>query len=492
MKTALFKKLLCVLLASLFLPVLSACGDTTAETTAETAAPETETTPVETEPAITCSVPADVTLSGASVRILHYIDQVVPYQNIMAAEITGETLNDAIFQANTAVMEELDCVFEHLENDGINTAQLEKAFTAGDDSYELVYGTQWKIAPLVTKHMFVNLHESEDNYLDLEKPWWYQGYIAETMVDDKHTYFVAGDASPDVFRRSSMMILNTDLLKDIGSDVDTVYEAVLDGSWTFDMLLTMVDSLYIDANGDGQRDEKDTFGFVTWTRSDMDHLLIGSGIRTCTRDNTGKPVVDFYNEQSITAVENLHHLFWGEGSYYVEQVDTFGKLENNEVLFLLEKFSRLDKIRDIGTQFTILPVAKLDESIDHYSSLIHDDALVLCIPIISQSAKNTTAVMEKLGYHYYEEVMPSYYDVVLKVKYRRDSSDTASQVLDIIHDSMTTDFAYIYNYALNSMVVSLRDLIGVQKSTDFSSHYAKNEQKYGDSLEKLIASIMEE
>ncbi|MBQ3707777.1 MAG: hypothetical protein II889_07700, partial [Clostridia bacterium] len=84
-----------------------------------------------------------------------------------------------------------------------------------------------------------------------------------------------------------------------------------------------------------------------------------------------------------------------------------------------------------------------------------------------------------------------YFDVILKNKYRRDSSDAASQVIDLIHDSLTTDFAYIYNYGMSNMMLSLRDLIGVAKSTDFASSYKKSEKMYTKVFAKLLDSIRE-
>ena len=143
------------------------------------------------------------------------------------------------------------------------------------------------------------------------------------------------------------------------------------------------------------------------------------------------------------------------------------------------------------TDFTILPVPKLDETVESYASAAHDDSIILCIPVISQNVRTSTAVMEKLGYYYYYDVMPNYFDVILKNKYRRDSSDAASQVIDLIHDSMKTDFAYIYNYGLSNMMLSLRDLIGVTKSTDFASSYKKSEKMYNKVFDKLLNSIRE-
>ncbi len=310
-------------------------------------------------------------------------------------------------------------------------------------------------------------------------------------MDNTHTYFLAGDASPDIFRRSSMMVLNTDLLTDIGEKVDTIYDAVLDGSWTYDKLSSYVSLVYTDNNGDGQKNVGDSFGFATWSRSDIDHLFGGSGVRACTKDDTGMPTITFNNETTIKAIEAIYNLFWtNPGSYYVEQIDVYGMLERSEVLFLCLKFGNLDKTRDIETNFTVLPIPKVDESIDSYHSLVHDDALILCIPSTNPDVKTTTAVIETLGCQYYNDVMPQYYEVILKTKYRRDSSDAAAQIIDIVHDGMTTDFMYIYNYALSACYLNnSRELIGSSKSMDFASNYKKTEKQVNKLMEKLIASI---
>lgn len=450
-------------------------------------APETE---APEEEVLTCSVPEDVKLGGQSVRILHFSDQQT--FNINVEELTGELLNDAVLNSNQKVMDDLDCVFVHNENGGIEPNKLTNAFKAGDDIYEIVYGTQWKVAPIVSQHIFANLNEKEDNYIDYEKPWWYLNYIREAQADDAHTYFLAGDASPDVFRRSSMMILNTDLLANIGGDLNGIYETILNGEWTFDKLSDIVRGLYIDSNGDGKADVNDTFGFASWTRSDVDHFMIDCGVRGCSRDEEGVPYITFNNPTTVKFVETLVDFLWNNpGSYYVEGIPTFEMMENNRALFLCEKFSRLDMIRDVQTDFTIVPVPKLDDTIASYGSLTHDDAVILCIPVVSTNVKTSTAVLEKLGYYYFYDVMPQYYDVILKNKYRRDSSDAASQIIDLIHDSMTTDFAYIYNYGMSNMMLSLRDLIGVTKSTDFASSYKKSEKIYNKVFDKLLNSIRE-
>ena len=492
------KRTLALLLTLLMIaPSVISCSESTTnapeetQSSAETPAAEEGTAGEETEAdaRLECTVPADLDFAGESVGILSFRDDAVNYY-ISATETNGELLNDAVFASNQTVMEELNCVFDFIDNGSIDPGNLQNAVAAGDEIYDIVYGTQWKVAPLVSQHIFANLNSSAGGYIDYEKPWWYDKYIDETEVDNNHTYFLAGDASPDIIRRSSMMILNTDMLADLGRDVNDIYRTVLDGNWTYDEMSSLVSTMYIDTNGDGQRTEADAYGFASWTRSDVDHFMVAAGVRGCSRDADGVPYITFNNETTVKFVESLVNFLWNnEGAYYVEQIPTFEMLANNRAMLLAEKFSRLDLIRDIDTNFTIIPLPKLDSTIESYSSLVHDDALILCIPIVSTNVENLTAVLEKLAYSYYYDVMPQYYEIILKTKYRRDSSDTASQVLDLIHNSMTTDFAYIYNYGMSNMMISLRDLIGVSKSTDFASTYAKSEKAYNKVFQKLVDAI---
>ena len=448
---------------------------------------DAETKPQEEE-RIPCGVPDDVKLDGKTVRMLLF--SAPDDFSIAAEELRGEILNDAIFSSNHQVMEDLDCVFAFEENGGIETGNIETAYTAGDDCWEAVYGTQWKVAQLVGRHMLADLNPSAGGYIDFEKPWWYAGYIGETEADNTHTYFLAGDASPSVFRRSSMLVINTDLLADIGGDIGALYDTVLEGGWTCDRFAELSGSLYIDKNGNGSRDTDDVYGFAAWTSSDLDHFMITSGVRGCSRDESGIPYITFNNEQTLRFVETFNRFFWENGgTYYTENAPTQQMFSNNQVMFLCEKFDRLDMIRDVAANYTVLPLPKLDESVPAYSSLVHDDAHILCVPAVSESVGLTTAVLEKMGSVYFYDVMPKYYEIILKSKYRRDSSEAASQIIDLIHDGMTTDFAYIYNYAISNMMCSVRDLIGISKSSDFASEFARNEKVYNKTFNKLIAAI---
>ena len=484
------KKTLALLICLLMLaPSVISCSDSipeSIETQSESVPPE-DTTMEDTSPQ--CTVPEDITLDGETVSILNFRNGAKSFL-VSIEEATGEILNDAVFNANAQLMEEMNFIYEYIDNGGEDTMKLFSAVSAGDDIYDIVYGTQCRVAPLVCDNVFANLNPGAGGYIDMEKPWWYSEYIDESTVDSIHTYFLAGDLSPDIFRMSSMMLLNMDMLTDIGGNVNDIYETVLNGEWTYDEMYDLVSQVYIDANGDGERTEADSYGFASYTISDVEHFAIAAGIRGCSRDTDGVPYLSFNNENTVKFVETLVHFLWNnEGSYYVEGAPTLEMLKNNQVLLLNEKFFSLDSLRDSDVNFTIIPLPKLDTTVEKYTSLSHDCCLVICVPSISGNVETTTAVIEKMAYQYYTDVMPQYYDVILKNKYRRDSSDEASQILDLIHNGLGTDFSYFYNVNLKAMFTSIRDLIGVSKSTDFASHYIKNEKSYQTGLADLIEAL---
>ena len=443
----------------------------------------------EAETVLVCSVPEDLTLGGETVSVLSYRDGDASLQ-ISAEEQTGDVFNDALFGANLKTTEEMDFVYRFIDNGGLENDTLVKSIAAGDEAYDIVYGTQWKVIQLVLQNRFANLDSGTgESYIDLDKPWWYSRYIAESKVDNEHTFFLAGDASPDIMRWSSMLLLNTDMLADFNIDKDSFYEMVLDGKWTFDELFGVVEKVRVDADGDGEYTEKDIYGFGEYTYSSGAHFLFDSGIRATDRDENGYPFFILKNERTVDAYERIFRLFYEqEGVYYVPGGPTLEMFGNGQLLLLSAKFYFLDSLRDSETNYSVIPMPKLDLSVERYSSLAHNACLVLCVPIISTKVGNMTAVMEKTAYHYYYDVMPTYYEIVLKTKYRRDSSEASAQILDVVHDSLMTDFAYFYSHSLGNIISNINIILGGQ-DLNFASSYDKNARAYEKALSKLIDAL---
>jgi len=93
--------------------------------------------------------------------------------------------------------------------------------------------------------------------------------------------------------------------------------------------------------------------------------------------------------------------------------------------------------------------------------------------------------MEEMAFLGWRDVTPTYYEVALKVKYIRDSDDLSLRIIDTIANAATTDFAYIYNYALDGVGLIMRKLMG-DKNADIASYYASIEPAVQTKFNTLI------
>ena len=133
--------------------------------------------------------------------------------------------------------------------------------------------------------------------------------------------------------------------------------------------------------------------------------------------------------------------------------------------------------------YGFLPYPKLDESQKSYHTLVADNALIGSIPSMSKNLDKMGAVLEVLSYETKRTVIPAWYETALKLKYSRD--DIASQIIDIIHDSTTTNFIYAYSNPLYGAGQIMRGMVDAD-STDYASAVARTEKTARKALEKLI------
>ena len=478
--------------ASLFLTAailctacLTACGDH-ANTAASVTNADTEpVTEITTESHLKASIPDELDFGGETLNILYC--PIISTYNINQTEDSGDNVESSIYQANQAVMEQLNCTFSFIEGGTGENTLMKNSILADDNAFDTAYAVQWLTISMILDQMLYNLEEAP--YLDLEKPWWNAGYNEEAAAPNGQKYILAGDLNLNTLRKASVLVMNTDLMTDKDLNSDDVIKQILDGNWTWDSFSSMTRDVYSDVNGDSQRDAGDTYGIACTTRSIIDHIVINSGIRMTERNAEHIPEIIFNNEKTLTVVENITELFHNNaGMFYMEGCSFPDFLAENRVLFLPILLSSLESYRDIETNYAVIPMPKLDETIDHYSALVHDDTTIVCVPNNCRKTDLTFAALELLAYEGYYRVMPEYYNISMKQKYLRGSDDTAVQLIDLIHDSITTDFGYVYNYEMGSVIVGLRDC-ALQNSFNFSSFYASVEKKMNKQYTKLLEAM---
>ena len=264
MKTTALRKISFFLtLLMLANPILSSCSDagtndsapTSGEVSSEVEMISEETEP-ETEEVLTDNVP-ELDFGGETVTIAGQKSD--GCSDISSEEITGEVLNDAIFNRNAAMEERFNVSFaEPLATDyGTVSAAVKATVQAGDAAYDIILNQLAQTSSDALNGNYMNL--SEIPYLDFTQRWYPASVIESASLNNK-LYLMVSDLCISYVGQTWSMCFNKDLATDMG--IENLYDLVREGEWTLDKLMEITSEIYIDINGDGVRDEGDRYGFT--------------------------------------------------------------------------------------------------------------------------------------------------------------------------------------------------------------------------------------
>ena len=403
-------------------------------------------------------------------------------------ESSGDIVEDAVIERNHAVEERLgiDLIYDvRTDIDGSNIdKEVSKLLLAGDSTHDLFVGHQWGLAKLLADGGIVPAEELD--HIELSQPWWWKEYMDElSLGGDKHYYFV-GDFFMHALRFASVAIFNKELYANYYEDANELYQLVLDGKWTIDYMAELAKSVYVDLNNNGATDIDDQLGYVSWaTYASTDPFVYGTDIEFVKRTADGGIEFQMISDDAVALCEKLVDFFWQPGTYTgcTSSEEVIAAFSSGKTLFFGSgSFSTVEKIRDMECDFGILPCPKYDEEQESYRTLMYDGGFIGAVNGNSANLDLVGATLEALNAETYRSVTPVYYETALKVKYTRD--DTSAQMIDMIHDSLMTNFIYAYNYALSDIGLQYRTLI-TKKSKDYVSQIERTLKSAEKKLELL-------
>lgn len=493
---------ICLLAALLVAPTLVACSDK--ETTKETIAADTIAQNQEEEEATETEDPfADFDYEGRDFRIWNSINIAATsmgnsnYMIEGPEELTGDAAPDAAYERNNKVAELLNVNFTYDQVDkkyDVVKDAINKYVLAGDDAYDLIINDMYGTVALTLENMFYNVLEGE--HFDFSQPWWYSDFMEDVSINSQYQFYLGGDYFIDILRCSHCLFYNKSMYENIYGDGDGLYDTVLSGDWTLDVMNDLLEEAYNDLNGDGKNDIDDQHGYVSFEIwGSMIPFLISCDPGYIERDDRGYPYITMNNERSILLLDELYDLYKeGNGAWVANgitediAVTTF---TSGKSLFVgYQRLGSLENenIREMEDGLGVIPYPKLDDQQDHYITSTHDTCELGMIPVTvaPDQLDFISAVVEVLCRETYKSVLPVYYESSLKMKYTRD--DTSAQMIDIIHDNIGNSFPLAYSSQLNDILLSgifSTDNIGAGKK-DFASSYAKREPSALEKLNKII------
>ena len=495
------KKLTASLILASMLVSLAACGgetpdvtpDATTDNPGTTAEPSVETN--YTRENTPDSLP-ELDFKNATVRIAYRGDETVKLVEYEGSE-TGDVVSDAVYNRNRAVEERLNVKLEFISGDPAvdpYMGSVRTSILAGEDLYDIVGAVQWHAAPQSIEGLYKNLIDAP--YIDYSKPWWSNDYMDTLQVSPENRYLLSGDISVWQLRSMSCVYFNKRLYEDSFGDPDDLYTTVMDGKWTYELLSKYVKDVWQDLDGDGKTSAGDILGIGSTPISQTDHFVYTAGLKFIERDKDGYPTLIKDQSRNVRVTEAIYDLYYETPGTLIYPAPSAMENElvkhfnDGNMLFYPNRFYSTEKFREMKDAYGIIPFPKLDETQEKYYALVHDSTTLYCVPVTVSDLDLPCAVLEAMCAENYRTVTPAYYEVALKVKYTRD--DISSQIIDMIHENVRTDFAYVNNNSFTTQIKigSIeRSLMGMDSRTpskDFMSLYDSIKDAAAKDLQNII------
>lgn len=474
-----------LLLAAILTSTFASCSETPAEESDTTAV--TDTTAADPNAADTEEETVDVMAhlekkdwGGADFTVVGKNEGYGEWEmfEMNAEELTGELINDAVWERNLYLTENYNIIPVGYKESG-PTNTFRNAVQANTGDFE---GALIPVNEAVSLAVEGLLFDFKDlPVVDLEASWYDQNANKSLSVANR-LYFSFGDMTMQNLDLTWCVMFNKELVEQ--HQLGSIYDLVDNNEWTAEKLFELSNDITNDTDGNGILNEYDLYGNATpYDRTAM-ALMYSAGVDFVTKDADDYPV---YNPLSETAYNVFSDLLVYFGTDSCLNINTLAgawrKSEemfmNNQFLFYTECMQNLARFRDMEVDFGVVPMPKYSSEQENYVSMVCDFPASLVIPSYCTDTDFTGFTVEALNAKSSETVRTAYVDKCLLYKYSRDEESSAC--LEIILDTMYYDPAYIYGWGGLSSTIGLL----VTKGYDMLASQSKSIEK------KIVADIEE-
>ena len=357
-------------------------------------------------------------------------------------ELPSGSINEAIYERNERVSMAFNVKFtEYYEKDkDAALMTIDSLVAAGDDSFDIICIPARYMLDVAAKN-YLYTYDELDN-IDLHGDAWIQ-WVNDIIKINGVNFFAFSDAMLSLYDFTHMMLFNTKVLNNYNIKTSP-YDYVEDGTWTYDNMYTMMRKVAGDLNGDGRYTEDDMYGYVCPAYSVLANYWISGGAVSVKKlTNRGYFIFDLTGDKHFdTVYRRIFEMFSGTNvwkstasdanRYY----DTDFTFQTNHALFADHTFYSVSQLRDMESDFGIVPYPKWDENQEQYYSRVEAGTKTWGVLYI-QDPTLTGTIIEALSRDSHEHLIHTYYDITLQLKLTRD--DKSIEMLDLIRSTMTYD-----------------------------------------------------
>ena len=402
---------------------------------------------------------------------------------LFADSYTGDTVNDAVYERNKQVEDRFGITLEFYCNDNV-VSHVRKLIMTDDNPYDAMFMQGSQVIGMLQSGYLKDLNELK--YCDFTKDYWDQNCYRDLSVGGKN-YCMVSDISAAMLFGTNAVFFNKDLIDEY--HLESPYQLVKDNKWTYEKLVEMGLVVSKDLNNDGKWDEHDQYGFFPISGTAM---LQNSGVRFTENNAEGNPEVVFLKKDAERTVAAFNLFCDAEEQFshtYSEDLDVSpflhiwdfsigGMFGGGKVMLMSFRLGASELLTNMQSDYGIVPAPKFDEEQSQWCHFLDPNFSVLTIPVTNERMDFTSCVLEYMAYASTDTVVHAFFDKVMKGQ-RAHDPDTI-EMLDIIKNTMTYDFAVFNDIGITSTIDK-----SVAKRT-LTSTFASNEQSIKRRLQTLI------
>ena len=402
-----------------------------------------------------------------------------------------DTMSEATYNRNIAVEDKYSIKLTAMEV-ADPYKEIRTYITSGDVPFDVILDRRTYMGSIAQEGYLYNFKNLE--HIDMSRDWWDSNCADSYEVAGK-LFFMANDISVSNLAGARFFYFNKQLITEY--DLENPYDLVEKNQWTLDKFLTMVSAVSTD-NGDGIWDGNDTYGLCVETGSgngNIMHLMVGCGIKFI--DKTADSLTtDAYTEKTQNIMSSVASVLVGGSSVLTYEAAAAGAdlsghankydygrslFAEDNFMFIKCKMSVSSQLKNMKSDYGVAPNPKYDPSQESYYHKMDRYSLIWAIPRCNMDYDRVGVIMEYWAYESSKTVMPAYYEITIKTK--RVQEETASNMIDLIKNSIRYDLSEIYNSDILSV------LYNGYEGGNLSSTWASGKKVVGKALEKVYNAL---
>lgn len=408
-------------------------------------------------------------------------------------EADGDVVHDAYYKRNQIIEERYNMEFQETYVADYNemTKAFKKSAMAASNDFDLCRLIMRDAFSMAQQGYILPVDELP--YVDITQPWYVQYVNRELTIADK-LIFAYSDECICAFESTMLVFFNKKIVSEL--DLESPYQMVDDGTWTIDAFFGMAQEAISDLNNDGKYGiTEDRWGIISTHDSILPSMWLGAGMKTVELQD-GIPVFTApQNEKLVTLLGKVYD-YWTEKGMcydaylsegYVSEyaMNAYSRFANDGALFTVSSFGLTPFLRDMESDFGIVPTPKYDETQEEYYGRLIDGWIN--VPLYCcENPERTSVIMEALAVESKNYVIPAIYEKSIKDKCLRD--EESIRMLEVIQKNKIIDLGdTVWMDPIRNLFMDCYR----NKQPDFASAMEKKTRLVNKTIEKAIKAFSE-